>query len=204
MRYSVHIETDARAPLAQTLLDKYVLKAKAGGAGVEIEGALPPQNVRGSASGAQFWVQFEVAVPAGYNLDVKTDAGDIETQDIGGTATLVTQGGNIRTGRIGMDEHAMSATHKDGRASPFALVSRLRTEGGHIQVQDVEGDLIAFTGGGHINAGNIAGDANLHSGGGHIRAGQISGRAELDTDGGNITVGHAGKFRERANRRRAD
>ena len=45
MRYSVHIETDARAPLAQTLLDKYVLKAKASGAGVEIEGALPPQNV---------------------------------------------------------------------------------------------------------------------------------------------------------------
>ena len=150
VRYSVHIETDARAPVAQTLLDKYVLKAKAGGAGVEIEGALPPQSVRGSASGAQFWVQFEVAVPAGYNLDVKTEAGDIETQDIGGAATLVTLGGNIRTGRIGMDD-MQAAIHKTG-AKSVRLVSKLRTEGGHIQVQDVDGDLIAFTGGGHINA----------------------------------------------------
>src|SRR2546425_8249787 len=45
-------------------------------------------------------------------------------------------------------------------------VARLETEGGHITVQDVAGDLIANTGGGHINAGNISGDATLHSGGG--------------------------------------
>jgi TonB family protein len=193
VRYTLHIETDARAQHAQALLDKYVLKAKATSAGVEIDGALPPQGARGPASGAQFWVQFEVAVPAGYNVEVKTEAGDIETQDIGGTATLVTQGGNIRTGRIGPGSLQLVAQNRGGVKSPRG-VSRLRTEGGHIQVQDVGGDLVAFTGGGHINAGNIAGDANLHSGGGHIRAGQINGRAELDTDGGNITVGHAGSF----------
>jgi TonB family protein len=73
-------------------------------------------------------------------------------------------------------------------------VARLETEGGHIQVQDVAGDLRAFTAGGHINAGNIAGDAALRSGGGHIRAGQIGGRADLQTDGGNITVGQAGNL----------
>jgi hypothetical protein len=89
VRYTLHIETDARAQHAQALLDKYVLKAKATSAGVEIDGALPPQGARGPASGAQFWVQFEVAVPAEYNVEVKTEAGDIETQDIGGTATLV-------------------------------------------------------------------------------------------------------------------
>ena len=106
VRYTVRIETDARPPQAQALLDKYVLRAKGTGAGVEIEGALPPQAARAAASGAQFWVQFEIAVPAGYSLDVNTEAGDIETQDIGGTATLITQGGNIRTGRIGVERHA--------------------------------------------------------------------------------------------------
>jgi TonB family protein len=193
VRYTLHIETDARAPLAQSLLDKYVLRAKATSAGVEIEGALPPQSVRGAASGAQFWVQFEVTVPVGYNLDVKTDAGDIETQDIGGTATLITQGGNIRTGRIGVSSVQNVAHHADGSSAVHAM-SKLRTEGGHIQVLDVAGDLSAFTGGGHINVGNVTGDATLRSGGGHIRAGKIGGRAELDTDGGNITVGHAGSF----------
>jgi Gram-negative bacterial TonB protein C-terminal len=184
VRYTVHLETDARAPLAGRLLDRYSLTAQAGEAGVEITGTLPPQMARSSAAGVQFWVQFEIAVPRGYSVDVKTEAGDIETQDIGGTAILSTQGGNIRSGRIGLN-YARDAGA--GR-----LVAKLATEGGHIQVLDVAGDVNAFTAGGHINAGNIAGDALLHSGGGHIRAEQINGRADLQTDGGNITVGKAG------------
>src|ERR1700730_10635632 len=193
VRYTVHIETDARAPQAQALLDKYVLRAKATPAGVEIEGALPPQAARAAASGAQFWVQFEIAVPAGYSLDVNTEAGDIETQDIGGIATLITQGGNIRTGRIAVGGLQNAAHHMHaGNATRGS--SKLRTEGGHMQVLDVAGNLNVFTGGGHINVGNVTGDAALRSGGGHIRAGTIGGRADLDTDGGNITVGHAGSF----------
>jgi hypothetical protein len=186
VRYSVHLETDARAPLAGRLLDRYSLTAQAGDAGVEIHGTLPPQITRPSAGGAQFWVQFEISVPLGYSVDVKTEAGDIETLDIGGIAILSTQGGNIRAGRVGLNY-----SHEAGAGR---LVAKLATEGGHIQVLDVAGDLNAFTAGGHINAGNIAGDALLHSGGGHIRAEQINGRADLQTDGGNITVGKAGSL----------
>jgi TonB family protein len=188
IRYAVHIETDVRAPLAQHLLDHYSLIAKTTPSGVEITGNLPPQFARFTASGAQFWVQFEIAVPRNYSVEVKTEAGDIETDDIGGTASLTTQGGNIRAGRIGV------GIGNSRNAAAEHLVARLETEGGHIQVQDVAGDLRAFTAGGHINAGNIAGDAALRSGGGHIRAGQIGGRADLETEGGNITVGQAGKL----------
>ncbi len=186
VQYAVHIETDARAPLAQHLLDHYSLGAKSTPAGVEISGNLPPQSAH--LSGAQVWVQFEIAVPRNYSVEVKTEAGDIETGDIGGIATLTTQGGNIRAGRIGIAIGNGRSTASD------RLVARLETEGGHIQVQDVAGDLRAFTAGGHITAGNIAGDASLRSGGGHIRAGQIGGHADLQTDGGNITVGQAGSL----------
>jgi TonB family protein len=185
-RYAVHIETDARAPLARHLLDRYSLSVKSTPDGVEITGNLPPQLARFSASGAQFWVQFDIEVPPSYNVEVKTEAGDIETGDIGGIASLTTQGGSIRAGRIGIGTSRRSASER--------LVAKLETEGGHIQVQDVAGDLRAFTAGGHIQAGNIAGDASLRSGGGHIRAGQIGGRADLQTDGGNITVGTAGNL----------
>ena len=184
--YAVHIETDARAPLARHLLDHYALSAKATPDGVEITGNLPPQTARFTASGAQFWVQFDIEVPPNYSVEVKTEAGDIETGDIGGIASLTTQGGNIRPGRIGNGPARRSASER--------LAAKLETEGGHIQVQDVNGDLRAFTAGGHINAGNIAGDASLRSGGGHIRAGQIAGRADLQTDGGNIAVGTAGNL----------
>jgi TonB family protein len=185
VRYTVHIETDARAPLAQSLLDHYSLTARATGTGVEIIGTSPSETGRSGAN-AQFYVQYEVAVPEGYSLDVNTGVGDIETQDIGGTASLVTEGGNIRTGRIGFIGFRNAA---QGRP-----IAKLSTQGGHIQVQEVAGNLDAFTAGGHIVAGNIFGDGVLRSGGGHIRAGQISGRAQLETDGGNITLKQAGSF----------
>ncbi len=185
VRYTAHIETDARAPLAQSLLDHYSLTAKITASGVEIVGASPPQPGRSGAN-AQFYVQFEVAVPASYSLDVNTGVGDIETQDIAGTASLISGGGNIRTGRIGF-----TGFRNVAQGHPNA---KLSTEGGHIQVLDVAGNLDAFTAGGHIVAGNISGDAVLRSGGGHIRAGQIGGRAQLETDGGNITLKQAGSF----------
>jgi TonB family protein len=184
VRYTVHIETDAHGPAALQLLNEYSLKAKSTASGVEITGALPPQAAR--SSNAQFWVQYEVVVPRTYSVEVNTEAGDITTGDIGGTATLQTQGGNIFAGRVGGP-----GVREAFRGRPIA---KLETQGGHIKVLDVAGDLSAFTGGGYIDAGNIAGDASLRSGGGHMRAGKIGGRADLETAGGNITVAQAGNF----------
>lgn len=182
VRYTVHVETDLRGNQAQQILERYSITAKTTLSGVELVGALPPQPPHG----AQFSVHFEIAVPANYNLDINTEVGDIETMDIGGSAMLVTQGGNIRTMRIGRPGIQRVALGKP--------VAKLVTEGGHIQVGDILGDISAFTAGGHIVTGKISGEANLHTGGGHIRAAEIGGRAELATEGGNISVGKAAKF----------
>ncbi len=182
VRYSVHIETDARAPLADKLLQGYALTAASVISGVTITGAIPAQRTKGKPQ-AQFWVQFVISVPMNYNVEVSTGAGDIETTDLGGHVVLATDGGNITTGRIGFRRSASML----GR--PMA---KIETQGGHISVKDVFGDLDAFTAGGHIMAGNIAGNAKLRTGGGHIRAGKIQGTAQLETEGGNITVGEAG------------
>ena len=184
VRYTVHIETDAHGPAALRLLNNYSLKARSTAAGVEIAGSLPPQADR--STNAQFWVQYEITVPRNYSVEVNTEAGDITTGDISGLASLQPQGGNIFAGRIGGP-----GVREAFRGRPIA---KLETQGGHIKVLDVAGDLSAFTGGGYIDAGNITGDASLHSGGGHIRAGQIGGRADLETAGGNITVAQAGNF----------
>jgi TonB family protein len=183
VRYTAHIETDARPPAAAGLLENYTLTTNDTPVGVSISGALP--TIHGSASrNAQFWVQFVVTVPANFNVEVTTGAGDIETSDIAGHVLLNTEGGNIHTGRIGwMGKPSGSPEH------PLAKVI---TQGGHVTVMDVYGDLDAFTAGGHIQAGNIDGSARLRTGGGHIRAGRIKGAAHLETDGGNITVGEAG------------
>lgn len=184
VRYTVRIETDAVAPAADQLLAQYSLAAKSTPAGVQITGALPPQAAHTRKTMAQFWVRFEVTVPRNYSVEVTTGAGDIETLDLDGAVVLITQGGNIRCGRVGgAGLHGLPAG---------AVAARLETQGGHITVQDVAGDLDASTGGGHITAGTITGDAKLHSGGGHIHAVEIGARADLSTDGGNIAVGRAG------------
>jgi TonB family protein len=186
MRYTVHIETDAPAPAGQKLLDYYSLTTRETVDTVYLTGTLPNPSVLGAryhtnSRNAQFYVQFVVTVPETFSLDLSTGGGDIETADIGGRVSLVTQGGNVTTGRIG----TIGAPWVRGLA-------KIETQGGHITLKDVGGDLDAYTAGGHILAGNIDGNAKLHTGGGHIRAAQIKGTANLETDGGNIAIGEAG------------
>ncbi len=188
VRYTVHVETDAPPGAGQKLLDSYLLTTRETVDGVFLSGTLPnvPAGRRNKDRNFQFYVQFVVTVPATFNLDLSTGAGDIETADIIGRVSLVTQGGNITAGRIGMIGAPV------GRGEhPLA---KIETQGGHITLKDVAGDLDAYTAGGHILAGSIDGNAKLHTGGGHIRAARIKGTAILETDGGNIAVGEAGSY----------
>ena len=185
VHYTVHIETDAPEPLAHVLLQRYVLTAKETPNGVSLAGGLPQLRSIMSRN-AQYWVQFQISVPANFGVEVTTGAGDIETSDLAGRVLLETQGGNIHTGRLGFGPYQGFPTER--------YTAKLETQGGHITVLDVAGDLDAFTAGGHIQAGNIAGSAKLRSGGGHIRAGRIGGEAHLETEGGNIAVGEAGSY----------
>jgi len=183
IRYTVHLETDAQEPVSHLLFDHFVLNSHSANGTVALNGFLP--RMKGTtARTAQFWVQYTVYIPANFSVEVRTGGGDIETGDIGGRALLVTDGGNVTTGRIGFYNRVASL---DG--TPAAKID---TEGGHITVLDVIGDIDAYTAGGFIQARDIEGNAKLHSGGGHIRAAHIKGTAQLETDGGNITVGEAG------------
>ncbi|HKN23266.1 MAG TPA: TonB family protein [Candidatus Acidoferrum sp.] len=192
LRYTVHIETDAPAPEGQKLLDYYSLTTRETVDTVFVSGAVPNLNAlvaahRTRGRNVQFYVQFVVTVPATFSVDVSTGLGDIETSDIGGRVCLLTQGGNITAGRIGMEGPALARGDRP--------VAKIETQGGHITLRDVAGDLDAYTAGGHILAGNIDGNARLHTGGGHIRAARIKGTARLESDaGGNISVGEAGAY----------
>src|SRR5260370_1891363 len=178
VRYSVHIETDAREPLRWQLLYRYVFNVMNLSTGTELTGNLPQQVARGG--GAQFWVHFEVSVPESYGLDISTGAGDILTADVGGIATLATDGGNIVTARLSTNLSEASHRHEHSR---MRAAAKLQTPGGHIQVESAEGDLNAFTAGGHINTGYIHGEGNLHSGVAHIRRAGIGGKTEPATEG---------------------
>ena len=166
--YRVRLETDTSEPDAQKMLKNFTVASRAVSDGVMLRG-----QTAGKGCTGRLWVTFAVTVPKNYSLDVSTDGGNIETDDINGRVSLTTAGGNITSGTI------------DGTA-------HLETGGGHITVKDVTGELIASTGGGHITTGAIAGSAVLHTGGGHIRVTSTGGSAKLETGGGNVSLERAG------------
>lgn len=192
VRYAVHIETDAARPFAQHLLNAYTLVTRETLDTVQISGTLPnpkqvPALFRRQAQNAQIWVQFVITVPAVFNLDITTGAGEIATGDIAGRVTLISQGGDISTGRI-------TPPNPPGPRGERFVAKVVSEAGGHITLKEVGGDVDAYTGGGHIVAGNIDGSAKLVTGGGNIRVARIKGTANLQTAGGNIAVGEAGSY----------
>ncbi|MFZ3215179.1 MAG: hypothetical protein WA192_03885 [Candidatus Acidiferrales bacterium] len=166
--YQVRLEADASQKDAKQLLKNFVVTAHATSDGVYFRG----QTLGRQASG-RLWVTVEVNVPKDFNVDAATGGGNIEADDIGGFATLVTAGGNIIAGNVAGPAH-------------------FSTDGGHITVKNVAGELTASTGGGHITTGAIGGNAILHTDGGHIRVASVDGTAHLSTGGGNISVEHSG------------
>jgi TonB family protein len=162
--YLVRIETDASQPDARQLVERFELVPREDADGVVLIGRVPSTEARD-----RLWVSFEVNVPRHYSLDVRTEAGNVSSEDIGGQVTVYTGGGDITLGHIGGS-------------------SKLDTQGGHIRVQDVNGNLVATTVGGHIIAGQVQGDATLRSGGGHVRVDYVGGKAQLESGGGSISI----------------
>jgi len=175
VRFRIRIVADARQPGATDVAKRYLVTARATDAGVQILGQLNSRDAR-----ANVRVDCEIHVPRKYSLELSTSAGNIDAQDIDGKVVLVTGGGNITAGQIG---------DLSGQDDSFS--AHLETQGGHIVVGDVAGDLHASTEGGHITAGDIGGDAELRTGGGNIRVGSIGGDAQVETGGGNILIGSA-------------
>ena len=64
--------------------------------------------------------------------------------------------------------------------------ARLRTSGGSIALQDVDGPAAIHTSGGSIKVGNVQGDANITTSGGSIAIGHVSGHPHMTTSGGSI------------------
>jgi hypothetical protein len=64
----------------------------------------------------------------------------------------------------------------------------LHTSGGHIDVQEVTGQVEARTSGGNIELNQITGEIEVQTSGGSVKAGEISGNLAAKTSGGSIHI----------------
>ena len=67
----------------------------------------------------------------------------------------------------------------------------LKTSGGSISVNDLEGRVLSRTSGGSLKFDNIAGDIKGRTSGGSVRIGEVYGDSEINTSGGSITIDRA-------------
>lgn len=117
-------------------------------------------------------VEWNIRVPAHYNLEVKTSGGSIDLADIGGTVDARTSGGGIKTGKLSGN-------------------SVLKTSGGSIRVAGATGELIAHTSGGGIDIGDTTGTVEAKTSGGSITLARVAGNVLARTSGGGIKVDDA-------------
>jgi hypothetical protein len=156
--------------IARRVFDAYRLSARfIEGGGVYLNGELSGPRHRDPASEAE----FDIKIPARFNLDVQTQGGDIGVEGaLQGEARLTTAGGDIH-------------------ATEISGTSRIETAGGGITLGTLGARAEVRTAGGIIHIGNVRGDATLETSGGGIQVGQVDGALRAATAGGDVVIAGA-------------
>ena len=116
--YKVHLEADASQNDAKQLLKNFIVTAHTTPEGVYFAG-----RALGRHASGRLWVTVEVNVPKNFNLDIITGGGNIEAEELERLANAGDFGRKYREGNVG------------GAA-------QLSTDGGHITVKNVAGELV--------------------------------------------------------------
>lgn len=132
-------------------------------------------------------VQWNVRVPARYNLDLSTSGGSIDLANIGGTVEARTSGGSIKTGHLG-GESTLKTSGGNITVAGAGAHLEAHTSGGSITVGSGTGPVEVKTSGGSITLGQIEGDVVARTSGGSIRIDGTSGTVDASTSGGSITA----------------
>lgn len=126
-------------------------------------------------------LNMKVTVPANYNIDFETGAGNIEIGDLGGEINGRTGAGNIEIGAV------------DG-------VVDITSGAGNVEVVGATNHVEVNTGAGNIDLHDVTGYVRANTGAGNVTASitsQPENDSKLETGAGNVTVylaGNAGVF----------
>ena len=174
---------------ARRVFDAYHLSAHSlEGGGVYVSAEFSGSRHHDGSMGAE----FDIKVPAHFNLDVETKGGDINLEGpLLGEARLTTAGGDIHGADISGPIKAETAGGNVGLGNLGAR-AEVRTAGGSIRVGNVRGDATIETSGGTIEAGQVDGALRAETAGGDVIVAGASGEVYAETAGGQIELGPTG------------
>jgi len=154
---------------------------------VKIEARNPQKGFGFSNPFNRLHVDYAIAIPAKFDVDLKTAGGNIEVADLDGKADVNTSGGNLKLGAIKgpLKAHTsgghITVTKSDGDAN-------VDTSGGDLRLGEIEGNLVAHTSGGNITLERTKGSVKASTSGGDIRVKDAYGPVNAHTSGGNVSA----------------
>jgi hypothetical protein len=174
---------------AHRVFEAYHLSARSiEGGGVYVNGEFSGSRPHGYSAAAE----FNIKLPARFNLDVETQGGDIGVEGtLLGEARLTTGAGDIHTVDIGGPVRVETALGNINLGNLGAR-AEVRTAGGSIHVGNVRGDTTIETSGGEIQVGQAGGTLRAETLGGDIVIAGGAGQVTASTAGGQIQVGPTG------------
>jgi len=180
---------------SQKVLDRLVLSAEPNADGVAVTTRRDRSDWLGWLwSGGVRHAQISIYVPKHYHVGLKTSGGDLQIEQLQGTATGTTSGGDVRVSRVNGNVR-MRTSGGDIVADGIGGDLQIETSGGNITVRAISGQLDAETSGGDIRMEQIHGPARAHTSSGTIVADSIRGDADLNSSGGSIKAAVDGRIR---------
>jgi len=168
---------------AEALFERFELDFDQNADGVTIEGDYDGER-RGRMP---LKVEYEIAVPHEFHVQVKTAGGGITAEDLQGAVDLRTSGGSVTTLAI---DGPLSVNTSGGsiKAETIGGPASLHTSGGSITAREINGPADVNTSGGSITIEVAHGPVEARTSGGSIRLNEIHGTADAHTSGGSITA----------------
>jgi DUF4097 and DUF4098 domain-containing protein YvlB len=154
---------------------------------VRIEGHAP-QELHGFKNPInRLQVDFVVAIPARFNIDVTTAGGNIEVADLDGRAQVRSSGGNLKLAAV---KGPIKAYTSGGNITLTKSESDtdVNTSGGNLHLGDIEGNLVGHTSGGRITLDKTKGSVKVSTSGGDISVKAAYGPLSAYTSGGNLSA----------------
>jgi hypothetical protein len=124
-------------------------------------------------------------------LEVRTPAGDIRADRIGGYVSASAGSGHIMLGRIGGLVQCFTGGGSITVENAVSGVKHCQTGGGEILVKEAGAPVVLDNNSGNITVLKAASSVEAHAASGLIQVGQAGGTVTADTRGGSIQVGAA-------------
>jgi len=132
-------------------------------------------------------IDYNIRIPARYNVDLHTSGGDIEGGNVGGNADVNTSGGDVKLTRVGGNLRAHTSGG-DISLDSATGTANLNTSGGDIEIREAGSNVEAKTSGGSIEIHRAGGTVMARTSGGSIRIDDATDTVDAQTSGGSITA----------------